>query len=270
MKKRVLVTRPLAQNQGLVQALRDAGLEAVEFPLLAINPFSPECCEQPEKSAQTAAILNKVQRFADYDYVIFISTNAVKTWAQWLDAYWPDLPLGQHFLAIGKATQAELVRHFPLKKVELSSTKSMNSESLLALDALSCGEVKSKKVLVVRGVGGRETLKQTLEQRGATVDYAEVYQRDTVEHPKQALQVLLNQGLDVLTASSGETLDNLEEQAIMSSNLAVIKALPIVVPGERVFNLAKEKGFLTPVKADNAGVEAMLMAINQIINKTEV
>lgn len=259
MTARVLVTRPLAQNKGLVDALTAAGFCPVIFPLLAIRGF------HPGTPNSFPIIQAQVLRLAEFDKLIFISTNAANLACEWFDAYWPQLPK-QTWLAIGQAT-AQALRQQDLLGLPnvISNNIGMNSESLLSLPQLQGSEIEDQRVLIVRGVGGRETLKQTLQARGASVEYLELYQREPVTHAKGALSAHLTAGLQVLTVTSGESLDKLLEEAIMNNKHAEVVALPLVVPSLRLHEMAKREGFLNPIYAENAGVDAMLNAITSII-----
>ncbi len=253
-RSKVLVTRPLLQNQGLVEALESEGFAPVILPLLSIIPF--------ESQASFPELTSLTQRLAEFDKVIFISTNAATIACQWFDAYWPELPMQQWF-AIGSATSNTLRQQdlYGLPEIN-SNTLAMNSESLLALEALH--HVSGEKVLVVRGCGGRETLKDELQARGAEVEYMEVYRRESVGYQAGEFQAVLGQGLDVITVSSGETLDKLEQLAIMDDRADYVHQLPLVVPSARVAKLAKQKNYNHVVVAENAGLIAMMSAIKSI------
>lgn len=261
MDFRVLVTRPLAQNQGLVKALISAEMTPVIYPLLSIQGFPPTA------SDHYPLIRTQVQRLAEFDVLIFISTNAANIACEWFDAYWPQLPI-QSWFAIGKATSGALEAHNLLgQPAIIADSMAMNSESLLALPALQSPLISGKRVMIVRGVGGRETLKQTLQERGASIEYLEVYQRQFVDHPKHAFATCLAGGLQVLTITSGESLDKLLEEAMMNKKLAEVLALPLVVPSLRLYEKAESMGFLRPFCAKNAGVKAMLDTITLIKNE---
>lgn len=253
MKKRVLVTRPLEQNAELLQALAVAGFEAQALPLLQIEAFD-------ELHVQaTALIKNTIQRLDEYDHVIFISTNAVKTGFFWIDQYWPQLPVRTTWYGIGKATTTCLQQW--VAKVERCG-EAMNSESLLLHPQLQT--LNHQKILIVRGLGGRSYLREILEQRGAKVDYCEVYQRQPVLYTQQELAHSVQQGLSAITASSGETLHLLLEQAVNDGIKESIQCLPIIVPGQRVAVLAKSLGYNNIWVAENAGVDAMLNVCKKI------
>ena len=257
----VLVTRPLSQNKGLVEGLQQSGFNPVIFPLLSIKGFHPH--SQPAH----LKLQSQVTRLAEYDVLIFISTNAANIACEWFDAYWPQLPQ-QRWFAIGKATANCLKQQALLGLPDIvENTIGMNSEALLNNSALQAANIAGQRVLIVRGIGGRETLRQTLEQRGARVDYLEVYRREDVEHPIGTLAEYLQLGLQVLTVTSSQSLDKLLEEAIINNKFAEIVALPLVVPSLRLQDMAKRKGFLNPICAENAGVDAMLTAIMSIKNE---
>lgn len=250
MNRRVLVTRPQAQNASLVQALQQQGFTPLVLPLLEIDTYN----EQEHKHA-CELIKTTVQHLDEYQHLVFVSTNAVAAAWTWIDRYWPQLPVRQHWYAIGEATAKVLQQHVP--QVEQAGS-TMDSESLLAHPQLQ--HVQNQKVLVFRGHGGRNHMREVLEQRGAVVDYCEVYQRQPVRYRQGELRQLLAQGIDLLTASSGETLQLLLEQATNDGIKEQIQKLPVVVPGQRVAGMAAASGFKTVIAANNASVAAMLNA----------
>ena len=262
-RPRVLVTRPILQNQNLVKSLSMDGFEPVIFPLLKISPFNPLSSSSEGANAERfPKLVDVTQRLSEFSKVIFISTNAAAIACEWFDMYWPDLP-SQHWFAIGAATLKALNQQnlFGMPKVT-ASTLGMNSEALLALNALRM--IRGEKILIVRGCGGRETLKNELESRGAQVEYMEVYRRESVAYPSGELASELKKSIDIITVSSGETLDNLEQLAIMEEVTERIHHIPVVVPGTRVANLAMQKKYHRVVTAENAGLAAMMTAIKSI------
>ena len=75
--------------------------------------------------------------------------------------------------AIGPVTAAEL-NTFGIKQV-LTPCIRFDSEALLALPEMQ--NMQGKKVMLFRGIGGRDVLGDTLKSRGAQVTFAECYQR---------------------------------------------------------------------------------------------
>lgn len=185
----VVVTRPAAQNQALCQMIAAAGGEAHALPVLAIAGL-----------AATSALRAQLGQLRSYQLAIFISANAVEYARQLLADTWPP-PLS--VAAVGKATARALMAS-GVQQV-LQPTAGFNSESLLALPELQ--QVAGKKIIIFRGQGGRELLADSLRQRGAQVDYAEVYRRI---RPEVSLRTLLAlPKVDFITATSNESLQNL-------------------------------------------------------------
>ena len=85
--------------------------------------------------------------------MIFISANAVRFGLALVDDYWPQLPTGLNWYAIGVATAAVLARH---GIAAITPRRFMSSEGLLAVPALQ--HVSDQRVLIVKGEGGRECL----------------------------------------------------------------------------------------------------------------
>jgi uroporphyrinogen-III synthase len=221
---RVVVTRPEAQAEGLLDLLRDAGAEAIHFPTIAIEalPMGPG---------------SPLDSIADYDIVLVISRNAVDYATARLVSTDP-WPRGPRIAAVGRATAAALARQG--RPVDLLPQSDYSSEGLLALPQLQ--DVSGKRALIIRGEGGRELLAETLGARGATVDYAEVYRRVRPRIDPEPLRRRLADGtVDVVIATSKEGLENLF--AMMGSPYeATLRATPLVVISEALMRGARAIG----------------------------
>ena len=244
----VLATRPVQQSEEWQQALEGVGAKVCSVPLLAITALEAEAHQQ--------TIKNCILSLDEYASVIFVSQNAVHFAVDWIDRYWPQLPVGINWLAIGSKTAADL----QMAGYEVQAASSgMNSEELLALPCLQ--NPTDKKILICRGLGGRTRLADSLRARGAQVDYCELYERSLPEQAQGQLQSL-DWGADkptVLSVFSGETLNNL---LVTCERLArPCLQLPILVPGQRVAAAAKEAGFATIIESENASVASMLQAL---------
>lgn len=240
------ITRPEGTAEDLTQACADHHIDVVQLPLMDINP-----CEDDGVAARLVMNLDQ------YSHVIFISGNAVKYGMSLIEQYWPQLPVGVKWLAIGSAT-ARALQAFD---VEVETTHgAMNSEALLALPSLR--EVQPlQRVLIMRGVGGREHLASVLRERGASVDYCELYQRSIPDYPEGVIRHLLDDiGVNGWLASSAETLQNGLALAARDG-CSQLLALPIVVPSERVADAARQAGCQRVIEAENAGSHAVIEAL---------
>jgi uroporphyrinogen-III synthase len=120
------------------------------------------------------------------------------------------------------------------------------SETLLNHPAFAT--VASQSVLIVKGVGGRELLQDELTQRGASVNALEVYRRarpqlDTasvtqIEQRWRPNNQVNDVGIDIVTLTSIETLDNL--LAVLTDlGRAFLKTTPFVTPSQRIADAAR-------------------------------
>ena len=219
----VLVTRPAGQAAALAEAISAAHGRPISFPALEILG--------PGDKQMARAQLADLARF---DLLIFISANAVRYAFPLL----PDnIPLDLQIAAVGKAT-AQALREVGLDPT-LVPQDSMDSEGLLALPPLR--EARGRQILIVRGNGGRELLKETLEQRGAQVDYVEVYRRRLPQRNPANLIANWGQMVEAVTATSGQILDNLFT-LLGAQGASLLQATPLVVVSERIAEQAAARG----------------------------
>lgn len=225
--KRILVTRPAGQAGELARLIAAEGGSAVLFPLLEISPVD-----------DPAPLLRAIARLDDYSLAIFISPNAVACALPQIVAArrWPST---LQAAAIGPSTVACLTGQ-GIGKV-LAPAARFDSESLLELPDLQAERVAGKRVLLLRGDGGRELLAQTLRQRGATVDALACYRRSPPADGAPLVSLLNNRQLDALTISSSEGLRNL--LALLDTGaFAYLRQLPLFVPHQRIAQEAVRLG----------------------------
>lgn len=250
--KRILLTRPAHQSAGWQSTLAAAGAQCDSIPMLAIAPVTDAAASQ--------AIKNLVLDFDQFDHAIFVSQNAVQYGFDWLEDYWPQLPQGPRFYAIGASTARAIAARGPQPESD-NECGSMDSEALLALPPLQTPE--GERVLIFRGLGGRTLIGDTLETRGARVSYCELYQRLL---PADAVAQLRSYSHtpDAITVHSGETLENLH-QCLQDARRPELLAVPLICPSARVATRARQLGFSRASAADNAGDPAMLRAVSEAL-----
>lgn len=220
--KWIVVTRPEHQAGQLCKDLKKAGAEVILFPLIEIIP--------PEDLALARQQLSHV---TDYDLIIFISPNAVKECLKWVDA---TTLQNINVASVGAKTTATLLKHGI--QVTISPQKNYNSEALLALPEVQklglTAQGKPHKIAILRGEGGREFLKNTLEKQGCVVDYIELYKRSC---PQQSLQQLTEKAqsnqLDMILITSGSSIEHLFALQAQTNNDWLTSA-PLLVGSERI------------------------------------
>jgi uroporphyrinogen-III synthase len=254
---RVLVTRPAAQAEPWCRLLRELGAEPLAAPLLAIEPVRDLEAMQ--------AVKQLVLDFDLYQKAIFVSQNAVAYGMAWLEDYWPQLPQGIAYFAVGDATARQLAAHgVEVSALNAASNGAMNSESLLAAPELQ--QVAEQRIVIFRGLGGRGQLAEILRARGARVDYCELYQRRLpVEAATHLAETCAGQLPHVVALHSGESLDNyrqvlaqLAQHPAAEPLVRSLRELPLLVPGARVAALAQAAGFERVYPAENATDSSML------------
>lgn len=220
----VLVTRPLRQAAALAQAIHSAGGVAYEFPALDIEPVAAD------------ALGEQLEQLAVSDIVIFISPNAADYGMEAIRTRGP-LPSTSRVFAVGPGT-ARALRAHGLDGVV--TPPGQDSEALLALPQLQ--DVAGRRVLIVRGVGGRAMLADTLQARGATVHFLECYRR---MRPQIDARPLLAHwqagGIDAVTVTSAEALLNLAAM-LGETGKPLLAATPLFAPHEKIASAAQRFG----------------------------
>jgi uroporphyrinogen-III synthase len=235
-----LVVRPAAQANQLVQMLYQLGHAPLCCPLLETRPG----CDLPH--------LGDMLREADL--VIAVSMHAIHFAHHFLlqtGQTWPHI----EYFAVGQASADA----FAAVGITATCPDDPRSEGLLALPALQ--QVTSKRVLILRGNGGRDLIASTLASRGALVHYCAAYERhypeldgNTLTHHWQAA------GLDSLLITSGELLQRLLELVPDHQRPWLFDRL-LVVPSPRVAEMASAAGFIHITIAQGASNQALTAAL---------
>jgi uroporphyrinogen-III synthase len=214
----ILVTRPQAQAQLLSDLIVDQGGIAIRFPVITIKQLDTHLWAK--------------SNLADAAMIIFVSRNAVNYFMAGLKS---DIASTLKFVAIGKGT-AEAMREKGLR-VDLQPEKTVGSEGLLAMPEFE--GVSGKKIVIVRGKGGRELLADTLIARGATISYIEVYERCIASPSQEQCDAALLADTIVCTSVAGVT--NLKQ--LLKNNIETVLIKPLIVLSERIKQHALSLGF---------------------------
>ncbi len=236
----ILVTRASHQAESLCNLIKAHGGRVVLFPVVEIQPLQP--------TTLISSICNS-------DIVIFISPNAVHCGLAALNKQ--SQLSGKKIAAVGKATARALKAEGV--EVNIVPQGKSDSEALLAHPGLQ--QVMGKAVVIVRGIGGRPLLGDTLLERGAQLSYAEVYQRRC---PTTNSTPLLNQWgkIQVVTSTSIDMLHNLIS-LMGEKGLPLLKRTPLLVISSRMLQSAKALGFQQIILARGASDQAIFAALCQ-------
>ncbi len=222
----VLLTRPEGQNEGLAQRIENLGGRVYAHPIFTIRPLF--------KTSATPMIPHPNR----YDWLIFVSPNAVDHGFMALGQRWPRRA---KLAAVGEGT-ARRLHELGAGQVYVPG-EGFGSEALV--DSPDFRSVRGDKFLVLRGRGGRDWLATQLASRGADVETLEVYER--VRRPTEGdLEEKLFEGdLDVVTVTSAQTLLALIE-GLSDEGAVRLRHLLLLTAGSRVVELARVLGFVRP------------------------
>ena len=244
----IAITRPIDQAKKLSALISEAGGTPILFPLIEITPLADY--------SQFQAVISDIK---DYDWAIFISSNAVQNGMPRLVK--AGVPPSLKFAAIGPVTAREL-QSFGVKDVltPLSHVQDgdeskirFDSESLLTVPEMI--NVAGKKILIVRGVGGRDVLAETLKARGAQVTFAECYQRINPQTNCNLLaQLWAEKKLHGMVVTSSEAMRHLLD---LAGDAEWLRNITLFVNHARIAELPLQMG-LKVLVAGSLGDEAML------------
>lgn len=244
----IVTTRPLAQAQGLTNALEALGAEAINFPVIAIEAADP--------------LPLQVLDLGAYALAFFVSANAIDhAFRIRPRASWPD---AVRVAAVGPASAQALVSRG--WNAVISPETGFDSESVLALPEFSAARLAGQRVLVLRGEGGRELLADTLRKRGALVDQISVYRRCRAALDPAPLLLRAARGeLSALVFSASEGLRFFLE-IMADAGRRLLHEVPCFAPHPRILEALQQAGAARPVltgPGDAGIIESLVLHLHQ-------
>lgn len=246
---KVLMLRSSRPNDPLTELLSKAGATVECCPVLIISGLQ----------------INSKLASMRYDKVIFVSRHAVSYGLQAL------LLAGMDFsssvvMAVGPTT-ATALREFGIDARHPVTQAS--TEGLLELPEMA--GVAGQKILIVRGRGGREVLKDSLLERGAEVSYCEAYCRVADSSYLEAIGSFFDpHELTTETAKTRAVMVHSGEIAVAYASLLnsvpasarrLAWELPCITPGARVADAVRALGFRQVITASSAVAGDMEQAL---------
>lgn len=239
----VLVTRPGEQGIELCSLLERHGIPAYHHPLIDIVADLSD--------TQLSDHLNHAH------FIIAVSRHAAQCAQQILSNNGISWPKHAIYLAVGQKT-AHYLSKCTQQKVHYPQVS--DSEHLLQLPALN--NVEKQNVVILRGNGGRELIKDALVRRGAKVHYSETYKREFIPFdPVSCVSLWKAQQINQIIVTSGEQLDYLCSQ-LTSDQLAWLNQRELYIPSQRIADIAIQKGF-TQVRCTGSASNQELLAALQ-------
>lgn len=187
----VLIFRPPEKIRPTCSAFIQAGIDAVGIALIESRP----------ENRALAAFVDRLKNLQNGTILIFISTTAARLVKEKVDRLPPQIQC----FAIGQSTANGLVNaSADVKYPDIETT-----EGILAMPAFE--NIAGLPVIIVKGEGGRTTLKEGLTARGAVVTEANVYRRVRISRPN-ATEDWNASDIKCIIATSGEIIEAAFEQ----------------------------------------------------------
>jgi len=239
--RRVLVTRAAEQAAELVSALRDAGLDPIPVPAIAVE-FEP-----PHGNLDTAA-----GRLRSYRWVVITSANGARAILKAAERVVTELG-APSWAAIGPATRSVLEQ----EGIEVAFQPSRSSGPAMGVEL---PVVAGDRILVVRGDLGDEELALALRAREAEVDDVIAYR--TREAPESSRALLRRATADgpiaAVAFTSGSTVRGLV--SLGRDESIDVQSFRAVCIGPETADEARSAGFRILVVAATPDVTALAAA----------
>lgn len=254
----VVVTRPLAQSEELLEGIVAMGRHAVSFPLLEIFPL-------PDLAPLRAAL----SAIRDYALVAFVSPNAIDA----AFAAMPTWPPGVAIAIMGEGSRRALARHgISDGNNVIFSPQDVRTDSETLLAVLDIASLRGRRVMIVRGETGRELLADRLREQGIEVAQVAAYRRiaPLFDSTRQSQLVSLLEGKNDWIVTSSEAVRNLVNATMelsqrpgMGSLVAKMQQQRLIVPHARIAESAHSEGFLD-IALTASGDAALLAALQSL------
>jgi len=254
-QRTILITRPAAQAGRLIHLIETAGGRMISLPVIEIEALAGADRDYAARSL-----------LAEAEILIFISVNAVRCLFGLLTGA-IGLLADRSIYAVGGAT-GRILHEYGFQHV--LQAQGTGSEALLNLPGVQADEIAGRAVVIVRGEGGRDLLRERLAARGARVSYLEVYRRRRPMVDDVLIKnIWCRNRPDAIVISSAEGLKNLIDMTQPEDRTALFNT-PLVAISERVSAHALAHGFqLTPRVASETSDEGLFAAIKQLFEERQ-
>lgn len=249
--KKIVVTRTREQASDLVALLEEYGADCLEYSTINIEPVDDY------------SVLDKeLENISACDWLLFTSLNAVTYFFKHLHAQGKDSRslAGVKVAVVGRATGEELLKHGI--KADLVPEK-FTGEGLA--EALIKGGVQGKRIVLPRALVARDVLPDMLEEAGADVVVAPVYQNVPPKGRKEQLREELgDKDIDMVTFTSSSTVTNFLTMVDAQSDdelHGLLDNVDIAAIGPITAKTVVENGLKVDVQPETYTINDMVSAI---------
>ncbi|MEM6962111.1 MAG: uroporphyrinogen-III synthase, partial [Myxococcota bacterium] len=237
------------QSAELSRALREAGAEPIECPLIAI-------CD-PVKSGP---LERAVQELGTYAWVVFTSANGVHRLFGELSRVHKDARQfgNARIAAIGPKTAAALQEY----SIRADVVPEEYRGEAVAAAVLAQGPIAGRRVLLARAAVAREILPQTLRAAGAQVDVVAAYRTESLstQHMYRLRNYLEEGTIDIATFTSSSTVSSMIH-ALGADVVSLLEPSCVAAIGPITAETARNSGIRVDVVASDYTVEGLVDAL---------
>ncbi|MGE4283229.1 MAG: uroporphyrinogen-III C-methyltransferase [Clostridia bacterium] len=244
--KRILVTRTVSQASVLIERIEALGGDAIELPTIRIS--------KPMNYGEIDKALGEIDT---YNWLVFTSVNGVEGFFNRMRDIKIDIRrLGNiKIFAIGTKTREKI------ESMGLQISVMPNSfNSLEAVKELSKYIISKDRVLFPTSNLAKETISNTLTDKGATVRQIEVYRTEpNTEADPELLEDIKKGSIDVITFASSSAVENFVK--ISGTDISSAKICSI---GPMTTETAQSLGLSVTETAANATMDELMDAILKV------
>jgi uroporphyrinogen III methyltransferase/synthase len=243
--RRVLVTRTREQASALTAAIEELGGEAVEFPVIRIEPLPDPALPLPA---------------TPYDWIVFTSANDVRCFFEALERSGRDTRAigAAQLAAIGTATAAALCEW----RLRADFTPSAFVAEYLVRELPLVGE--EPRVLIPRAAEAPALLPRGLRERGARVDVVPVYRTLPDGSGAEAARAELMAGrIDAVTFTSSSTVKNFR-RLLPDVPMEVVRTICI---GPVTADTAREYGLRVDAVAEDHTIPGLVSTLARVLGR---
>jgi uroporphyrinogen III methyltransferase / synthase len=242
--RKIVVTRAHDQAAELSDRLRSLGADAVELPVISIQP-----------AEDTAPLDRAIAELSSYDWLIFTSVNGVRFFLDRLDQSRQDLrSLKARICAIGPATRMAIeslhlkVDLMPDEYVAESLVKAFSNEKLIG-----------KRILLPRAAVARDVIPAELSKLGPRIDVVEAYRNVIPQDAATRAREIFSDSKkpDWITVTSSSTVTNL----VATAGHEALQDVRIASIGPVTSQTVSRHGLRVTAEASQFTIDGLVQAI---------
>lgn len=260
--KTVVITRAKAQASELVHELERLGARVIEFPTIKTVPL--ESYQKVDYSMERIdAAMTK--GLIHYEWIIFTSTNSVRFFLGRIVATGRSISVltGAKIAAVGPGTAKKLEEAG--LRVDLVPQDN-KAEGLV--QAFSLLNISAKRILVPRAESARDILPEGLTRMGGIVEIVPCYRTVADEAGVANVKAALERGVDVITFTSGSTVQNFLGLLKDIDLASALKGVKMVYIGPIAATTGTRLGLNVSAVANPHTVQGLVKAIQGLFERS--